>query len=87
MLHLGFNLSTQTRIYEDNTATIAVSNHERATKRIRHVGLRHFSIFHWFKNGEVTLGSMSNSKNPSDELTKHVGNILHSIHSDTLLGK
>ena len=48
--HLGFNLSTPTRIYEDNASTIAVSNNERATKRLRHVDLRYFKIIVRVKN-------------------------------------
>ena len=87
MQHLGFNLSTPTRIYEDNTVTIVVSNNERTTKGLRHVDLRHFAILDWVKNGDMTLKSMSTSENLSDELTKPVGNILYSSHSDTLLGK
>ena len=66
MNHLGFNLSTPTRIYEDNASTIAVSNNKRATKRLRHVDLRHFAILDWVKNGDVVLKSTSTSDNPSD---------------------
>ena len=87
MHHLGFNLSAPTKIYEYNAATIAVSNNERATKRSRHVDLRHFVIIEWAKNGGIVLISTSTSDNPSDELTKPLGNILHSRHSDTSLEK
>ena len=87
MSHLGFNLSTPTKIYEDNAATIAVSNNERATKRLRHVDLRHFTILYCIKNGDVTSKSTCASENPSDYLAKPLRSILYSHNSDTLLGK
>ena len=61
MHHLGFNLSAPTKIYEDNAATISASNNERASKRLRHVDLRHFSILDWVKNGDIVLKSMPTS--------------------------
>jgi len=87
LTYLGFPLTNPTPIYEDNAATIAVSNNERATKRLRHVDLRHFAILHWVQNGDITLKHISTSDNPADNLTKPLGDILHSRHSDTLLGK
>ena len=87
MSHLGFKTSEATKIFEGNDATIAVSNNERATKRLRHVDLRHFAILDWVKNGEIALKSISRSDNPPDELTKPLDSILHSRHADTLLGK
>ena len=87
MNHLGFSLHQPTPIFEDNAATIAVSNNERATKRLRHVDLRHFAILEWVQNGEVTLKSIPSSDNPADCLTKPLGNVLHRRHSDTTLGK
>ena len=87
MYHVGFNLSTQTRNNEDNSATIAVSNNERATKRLRHVDLIHFAVLYWIKNGNMVLKSILTSDNPSEYLTKPLGSILHSRHSDYLLRK
>ena len=45
--YLGFSIQSPIPIYEDNAATIAVSNNERATKRLRHVDLRYFAILNW----------------------------------------
>jgi len=87
LTYLGFPLLNPTPIYEDNAATIAVSNNERATKRLRHVDLRHFAILNWVQNGDITLKYISTSDNPADNLTKPLGEVLHSRHSDTLLGK
>ena len=87
MNHLGLTLSSPTLIYEDNAATIAVSNNQRATKRLRHVDLRHFAILEWVKNGDVVLKPIATTDNPADKLTKPLGNVLHGRHSDTLLGK
>ena len=87
MQHLGFKLTSPTPIHEDNAATIAVSNNQRATKRLRHVDLRHFALLEWVKNGDIILKPIPTADNPADELTKPLGNNLHCRHSDTLLGK
>ena len=87
MQHLGFELTSPTPIHEDNAATIAVSNNQRATKRLRHVDLRHFALLEWVKNGDVVLKHIPSANNPADELTKPLGPILHCRYSDTLLGK
>ena len=85
--HLGFNVSSPAPTHEDNAATIAVSNNQRATKRLRHVDLRHFALLEWVKNGDVVLKHIPSANNPADELTKPLGPILHCRHSNTLLGK
>ena len=86
MNHLDFNLFTPTRIYEDNASTIAVSNNERATKRLIHVDLRYFKIIVRVKNVDQILKSTIISDITSDKLNKPLGSILHSRNSDTFLG-
>ena len=83
MYHLGFKLNEPTRIFEDSSTTIEVSNNERVTRKLRHFDIRNFAILDWVKNGDVVLKSTT-SDNPSDELTKTLGSILHSRHSNFL---
>ena len=85
--HLGFNLSSPTRLYEDDASTIAVSNNERDTKRLRHTDLRHFAILDLVKNSDMILKLTSTSDNHFDEITKPLGSITHSHHSDAFIGK
>ena len=87
MSHLSFRSLEPTNVFEENAATITVSNNERAIKRLRHVDLIHFAILDWVKNGEIVLKSISTSDNPSDKVTKPLCSILHSSNSDNLLGK
>ena len=77
MNYLGLTLSSPTPIYEDNTATIAVSNNQYATKCLRHINLHYFAILEWVKNRDVILKPIATSDNPVDELTKPLGNVLH----------
>ena len=87
MNYLGFNTPEPTPIYEDNEATITVSNDERSDLQILHVDLRHFYILDWVKNGGMILKSIASANNPADELTKHLGPIFHGRHTETMLGK
>ena len=84
---LGINISTPTTIFEDNAAAIAVTNNERATKRLRHVDIRHFAILELVQNSEIKLHPISTHNNPADSLTKPLPVQLYNRHSDTLLGK
>ena len=84
---LGINISTPTMIFEDNAAAIAVTNNERAMKRLRHVDIRHFAILEWVQNSEIKLHPISTYNNPADGLTKPLPVQLHNRHSNTLLGK
>ena len=70
MNHLGLTLSSPILIYEDNAATIAVSNNQRDTKRLRHVYLHHFAILEWVQNRDIILKPITTADNPADELTK-----------------
>ena len=80
-------MNKPTPIFEDNAATIAISNNERATKRVRHVDMRYFAILEWVKRGDILLQHIPTSDNPADDLTKPLNNQLHCRHTDTLLGK
>lgn len=78
--HLGHEISKPTPIHEDNIATIAVNNNESATKRLRHVDLRHFAIMQWVQNGDIVLKHTPTSDNLSHGLTKPLGRQLHYHH-------
>ena len=66
--------------------TIAVSNNKRATRRLCHVELRHFSIPDWVKNCDIILKSIASANDRADELTNALGPIWHRLYADTLLG-
>lgn len=85
--HLQYTIDEPAPIFEDNAATIAVSHNERATKRLRHVDLRHFALLDWVQNGDIILRPIKTADNPSEGMTKPLGKQLHFCHSDTLLGK
>ena len=87
MQHLVFPIKSPTPTCEDNASTIAAANNERLPKRLRHVDLRHCAMLEWVQKGDIILKPISTSDNPADNLTKYLGNILHSRHSGALLGK
>ena len=74
-------------IYEDNMATITVSNKECTTKRLCHIDLWHFALLDWVSNNNIILKKIPTSNNLSDSLTKSLGAQLYYQHSDTLLSK
>ena len=84
--HLGLEQTIPTPLYVDNKATVEISNKNKATRRLRHVDLRHFAILEWVQHGDLTLHSISTDDNPSDCHTKSLRAQLHQRHSATLLG-
>ena len=56
------------------------------TERSRHVDVQHFAIQDWKEAGDVTLSFIPGIINPSDDLTKPLGWILHARHARRIMG-
>ena len=55
-------------------------------ERSRHIDIVHFAVQDWKDAGDVVLEHCSVVVNPSDDLTKPLGWILHSRHARRLMG-
>ena len=83
---LGFPMKDPTVLYEDNASAIKIINARHTTDRSRHIQIQWFAIQDWKDAGDITMRFISGTVNPSDDLTKPVGWILHSRHCRHLMG-
>jgi hypothetical protein len=75
-----------TILFEDNASAIRMVNSNRPTERSRHIDIAWFAIQDWRAADEIVLKHIKGTINPSDDLTKALGWILHARHSRRLLG-
>ena len=83
---LGYPPRGPTRIYEDNASTIKIVNARVPTERTRHIDIRFFAIQTWKEDNLILLTHIKGILNPSDDLTKPLGWVLHSRHARRLMG-
>ena len=83
---LGFPQDTPTPMFEDNMSAINMINARIPTERSRHIDIQHFAIQDWKDNGDIILRHIPGILNPSDDLTKPLGWVLHSRHARRLMG-
>ena len=75
-----------TELHIDNQAALAMVNESRPTPRARHIEIQHFAIQEWRQKGDIILRHLPGIINPSDDLTKVLGWILHSRHARRSMG-
>ena len=84
---LGFEELEPTPIHIDNQAALKIINDNQApTARTRHIDIRFFSIQDWRNNGDIIMVHIPGIWNPSDDLTKALGWVLHQRHCRRLMG-
>jgi hypothetical protein len=86
LCELGFAPTGPTVLFEDNASAIRMINNNRPTERSRHIDIAWFAIQDWRASGDVVLRHIKGTLNPSDDLTKALGWILHARHARRLLG-
>ncbi len=75
-----------TRMLIDNLAALHMINENRPTPRARHIEIQHFAIQEWRKQGDLIMEHLSGILNPSDDMTKALGWVLHSRHCRRSMG-
>ena len=75
-----------TPLYIDNEAAIAMINENRPTTRARHIEIQHFAIQEWRAKNDLVMRHIPGIINPSDDLTKALGWVLHSRHARRGMG-
>ena len=83
---LGFPQSGPTVLHEDNASTIKLVNAKQPTERSRHIAIQWFAIQDWKAAGDIVLAHVPGVPNPSDDLTKPLGWVLHSRHARRMMG-
>jgi hypothetical protein len=70
----------------DNLAALNMINENRPTTRARHIEIQHFAIQEWREQGDLIMEHIAGTINPSDDLTKALGWILHARHARRSMG-
>ena len=83
MRELGFSPCDPTPIYDDNKSAILMINSRVPTERSRHIDIQHFAIQDWKEAGDIEMFHIPGIINPSDDLTKPLGWVLHG-HCDEI---
>jgi hypothetical protein len=84
---LGFHQTKPTVIFIDNLSALKIINDNTSpTDRTRHMDLRFFAIQDWREAGDIVMSHIAGILNPSDDLTKPLGWVLHSRHCRRIMG-
>ena len=75
-----------TEVYIDNQAALDMINESRPTPRARHIEIQHFAIQEWRNQGDIVMRHIAGIINPSDDLTKVLGWVLHARHCRRSMG-
>jgi len=86
MTGLGFHPRGPTVMYCDNQSAINMINAHVPTEHSRHIDIQHFAIQDWKESGAIVMEFISGVINPSDDLTKPLGWVLHNRHSHRIMG-
>ena len=81
---LGFEQPNPTPTHEDNKPTMDVIASQKPTERTRHTDIRFFAIQDW--TDDISLLHIPGVINPSDNLTKPLGRVLHERHARCIMG-
>ena len=77
MTDLGFPPKGPAVMHCDNQSAINVINARVPTERSRHIDVQHFAMQDWKESGAIVMEFISGVINPSDDLTKPLGWVLH----------
>jgi len=83
---LGFLSSEPTLLHCDNQSAINVINAGVPIERSRHIDIQHFAIQDWKDSGDIVMKFIPGFINPSDDLTKPLGWVLHERHARHIMG-
>ena len=84
---LGEEQTDPTDIYIDNLSALKIINDNCSpTERTRHMALRFFAIQDWREEGDIIMKHIPGILNPSDDMTKPLGWVLHARHCRRIMG-
>jgi len=86
MTDLGFPPSGPTVLFCDNQLAINMINARVPTERSHHIDIQHFAIQDWKEAGAIVMQFISDVINPSNDLTKPLGCVLHDHHARHIMG-
>jgi len=87
MTDLGFAPKGPTVMNCDDQSAINMINDRAPTERSRHIDVQHFDIQDWKESWAIVMQFISGAINPSDDLTKPLGWVLHDRHARRAMGR
>ena len=67
-------------------SAIKMINARVPTERSRHIDIQHFAIQDWKDAKDIVMHHIPGVLNPSDDLTKPLGWVLHARHARRIMG-
>jgi len=86
MTDLGFPPKGPTIMHCDNQSAINMINIRVPAERSRHIDTQHFAIQDWKESGIIVMEFISGVIDPSNDLTKPLGWVLHDRHARRMMG-
>ena len=86
LIKQGFRQAEPARIHRDNQSAIKMTNAQIPTERSRHICIQWFALQDCKMQGHIVLDHIMGIINPSDNIAKSLGWILHSHHTQQLIG-
>lgn len=84
---LDYKQQSPTPIYIDNLPALQMMNHNTSpTGLARHIDIYYFPIQDWKLDGSIIMVHINGILNPSDDMTKPLGYILHSLNCHQIMG-
>ena len=84
---LKFLNDKPTKIFIDIESALKIINDNQApTAQTRHLDIRYFALQDWKADGDIEMVHIPGIVNPSDDLTKPLGWILHERHCRRTMG-
>ena len=78
---LGYEQKSPTPIHIDNMSALQIINNNTSPiERTRHLDIQYFAIQDWREDGDIIMKHIPGILNPSDNLTKPLGYVLHAYH-------
>ena len=85
---LGYEQKSPTPIHIDNMSALQIINNNNFSpaERTRHLDIRYFAIQDWREDGGIIIEHIPGILNPSNDLTKLLGYVLHARHCRRIMG-
>ena len=86
MTQLGFAPKGSMVLHCDNQSAINMVNACVPTEHSCHIDIQHFPIQDWKDSGDIVMKFINGVTNPSDDLTKPLGWVLHEHNAHRIMG-
>ena len=84
---LAYEQKLLTSIHIDNMSALQIINNNNSPiECTRHLNIWYFAIQDWQEDSDIIMEHIPGILNPSDNLTKPLGYVLHACHCKRIIG-